>query len=143
MGPIDETTDDAGNVYVVDFNHDQSPGYIDEYKQCSNAIAARYSIISPPEGVAVDAQGDVFVSYTTVAGGAFEEFKTGQTTPTELRARTSDAPAGLVLDGKGDLISDQQGRQNKPGDDCCDRPTLQKDNTLVTGLGIPFPPRPE
>ena len=78
VGPIDETTDDAGNVYVVDFNHDQSPGYIDEYKQCSNAIAARYSIISPPEGVAVDAQGDVFVLYTTVAGGALRNLRLGK-----------------------------------------------------------------
>ncbi len=140
VGPIDETTDDAGNVYVVDFNHDQSPGYIDEYKQCSNAIAARYPIVTPPEGVAVDAQGDVFVSYTTVAGGAFEEFKVGQTTPMVLRARTSDSPAGLVLDGKGNLISDQQGltQPHKPGTIAVIAPPYKKVTTFVTGLGIPF-----
>ena len=138
VSPIDETTDDSGNVYVVDANHLQTPGYIDKYKQCDNTIAARYSIVTPPEGVAVDVQGDVFVSYLTVAGGAFEEFKNGQTTPTELRARTSDSPGGLRLDGKGDLISDQQGAQHKPGTIAVIAPPYKKVTTLVTGLGNPF-----
>ena len=130
--PIDEATDSAGNVYVVDFNNFKSPGYIDEYKQCSNSIVARYSIVTPPEGVAVDRQGDIFVSYVTVAGGAFEEFKKGSKNPTELKA-TIGSPAGLAIDGKGNLIADDQ-----RGSIDVIAPPYTKATTLVSGLYNPY-----
>lgn len=132
VSPIDEATDSKGNVYIVDFNHFQSPGYIDEFKQCSNALIARYSIITPPEGVAVDAKGDIFVSYVTVAGGAFEEFKQGSKNPTELKAMIG-SPGGLAIDGKGNLIADDQ-----RGEIDVIAPPYKKATTLVSGLYNPY-----
>ncbi|HEY1975217.1 MAG TPA: hypothetical protein VGG89_01560 [Candidatus Baltobacteraceae bacterium] len=131
-GPTTETTDSAGNVYVVDFNHFKVPGYIDEYRQCGNSVVKRYSIITPPTGVAIDSKGDIFVAYITVAGGAFEEFKKGEKTPTELNARIG-SPAGLLIDGKGNLIADDQ-----RGNIDVIPPPYKKVNTLVSGLYNPF-----
>lgn len=107
VDPINVTTDTAGNVYVVDFNDLNNPGHIDKFAQCSNSVAKQYNVDEGPEGVAVDASGDIFVSYFGSQGGNFEEFKAGSTTPTPLGAFVT-SPGGLVLDKNGVLIADDQ-----------------------------------
>ena len=104
LDPTNVTTDKNDNVYIVDFYVDQNPGYIDKFPQCSNTMSAQYPISSGPQGVAVDHQGDIFVSYYS-HGGAFVEFKNGSSQPTPL-AVTTVGPGGLVLDKKDNLIAD-------------------------------------
>jgi hypothetical protein len=107
VDPINVTTDNAGNVYVVDFNDFNNPGHIDKFAQCSNSVATQYNVDEGPEGVAVDASGDIFVSYFGAQGGNFEEFVGGSTTATPLGASVT-SPGGLVLDKNGVLIADDQ-----------------------------------
>jgi hypothetical protein len=133
VGPSNGTTDRAGNVYVVDFNHFKSPGYIDKYTRCSDVVAQQYSIPLGPEGVAVDKHGNIFVSFVSSSGnGSFEEFKKGSKTPTALQV-TTGPPGGLVVDGKGNLISDDQ-----RGSIDVIAPPYTSATTLVSGLYNPF-----
>jgi hypothetical protein len=133
VGPSNGTTDSAGNVYVVDFNHFKSPGYIDKYARCSNVVARQYSIPLGPEGVAVDKHGNIFVSFVSSSGnGSFEEFKKGSKKPTALQV-TTGPPGGLVIDGKGNLISDDQ-----RGSIDVIAPPYTSATTLVSGLYNPF-----
>jgi streptogramin lyase len=104
LDPTNVTTDDAGNVYVVDFYVDQNPGYIDKFAQCSDTISQQYPISSGPQGVAVDRHGDIFVSYYS-HGGAFVEFKHGSSQATPLGV-TTVLPGGLVLDKNDNLVAD-------------------------------------
>ncbi len=132
--PINVTTDDAGNVYVVDFNFFSDPGYVDKYAQCSNTISAQYSIGKGPEGVAVDGAGDMFVSFFNAGyQGGFEEFKAGSRTPVVLGA-TVAAAAGLVLDKRGNLITDDI----LSGDIDVIAPPYSTVNILASGLTNPF-----
>jgi hypothetical protein len=126
--PVDVTTDDAGNVYVDDFNLLQNPGYIDKFAQCSNTISAQYDIDKGPEGVAVDSAGDIFVSYF---GGNFEEFKSGSSTPTPLGATVGEA-AGLIVDKNENLIADDE-----KGNIDVIAPPYSSATVLVSGLDEP------
>ncbi len=119
--PINETTDSAGNVYITDYQG----AAVREYAQCSNTVKATFSI-SNPEGVAVDASGDVFVA----ANGQFTEFISG--TP-HLLGATVGSSAGLVLDNKGDLIADDQ-----TGSIDVIKPPYSTATVLVSGLSDPF-----
>ncbi len=119
--PINETTDSAGNVYITDYQGSA----VREYAQCSNTVKATFSI-SNPEGVAVDASGDVFVS----ANGQFTEFISG--TP-HLLGATVGASAGLVLDKHGNLIADDQ-----TGSIDLIKPPYSSATVLVSGLSDPF-----
>ena len=130
--PITVTVDNSGNVYVADFNSLQNPGYIDKYAQCSNTVAKQYDVSSGPEGVAVDSSGDIFVSYFGSAGGNFEEFVGGSTTPTALGATVS-SPAGLILDKHGNLIADDQS-----GNIDVIAPPYGSATVLESGLSDPF-----
>jgi hypothetical protein len=113
MHPVYVTTDNAGNVYVADFGNygGSTNGDVVEYAQCQNTILKQYQVSGPQtEGVAVDQNGDIFVSYGTSAPnvGHYEEFKGGSGTPTVLGA-TTEFPGGLIIDRKGNLITGVQG----------------------------------
>jgi hypothetical protein len=131
VDPINVTTDDAGNVYVVDFYVDQNPGYIDKFAQCSDTISAQYPISSGPQGVAVDRHGDIFVSYYS-NGGAFVEFKKGSSQPTALSV-TTVLPGGLVLDKNENLIA-----QDPTGSIDVIAPPYTSATPIVTGVNGPF-----
>jgi hypothetical protein len=131
VDPINVTTDNAGNVYVVDFYVDQNPGYIDKFAQCDNTISAQYPVSSGPQGVAVDRHGDIFVSYYS-NGGAFVEFKNGSSQPTALSA-TTVLPGGLILDKNGNLVAEDQA-----GSIDVIAPPYSSATPLVTGVNGPF-----
>ncbi|HEY1656377.1 MAG TPA: hypothetical protein VGF86_14835 [Candidatus Tumulicola sp.] len=133
VDPINVTTDLLGNVYVVDFNDLESPGYIDKFAQCKNKIGKQLSVNMGPEGIAVDAHGNLFVSFFNAAfNGGFEEFKKGQSSPTPLGA-TVTSPGGLVLDKNANLIADDQN-----GSIDLIAPPYSSATPLVTGLSDPF-----
>jgi DNA-binding beta-propeller fold protein YncE len=132
IDPIDVTTDDEGNVYVVDFNDFRTTGYIDVYPQCHNKTIARHAIVTGPEGVAVSAAGDVFVAYYNGAFGGFEEFLKGKAKPKLLKASITK-PGGIVLDRKGNLIADDQA-----GSIDIIAPPYANPKLLVGGLYDPF-----
>jgi hypothetical protein len=108
VDPINVTTDAKGDVFVADFNDLNAPGYVDEFKQCTDKIAQQYSIDKGPEGIAVDSKGDIFVSYFNLNfTGSFVEFPKGKNKPVTLGV-TVGSPAGLIIDKKGNLIADDQ-----------------------------------
>jgi hypothetical protein len=131
VDPINVTTDDAGNVYVVDFYVDENPGYIDKFAQCSSTMSTQYPISSGPQGVAVDRHGDIFVSYYS-HGGAFVEFKKGSSQPTALGA-TTVLPGGMVLDKNANLIA-----EDAAGSIDVIAPPYNSATKLVTGVNGPF-----
>jgi hypothetical protein len=133
VNPINETTDSAGNVYVVDFRPSEGTGYIYKYPQCSNVVSASYSVSENPEGVAVDAKGDIFVSYCGSTCGNFEEFKKGSTKATQLGAVVTSA-GGLIIDQRETLYSVDQdlGRVD------IIRPPYSQAWPVITGLSYPF-----
>jgi DNA-binding beta-propeller fold protein YncE len=131
--PVDVTTDDAGNVYVVDAGvYSTYAGYIYEYPQCRNSVSKIYDVAGDPEGAAVDAQGDLFVSYLVASSGFFEEFKRGSYVGTSLGATVGFA-GGLILDSRGDLIADDQ-----DGSIDIIAPPYDRAAVLVGGLSQPF-----
>jgi hypothetical protein len=132
IDPVDVTTDDKGNVYVVDFNDFRPTGYIDVYPQCHNKVITRHAIVTGPEGIAVDSAGDVFVAYYNGASGGFEEFLKGKSKPKLLEASVTQ-PGGIVLDKKGNLIADDQA-----GSIDLIPPPYDKPKLLVGGLYDPF-----
>jgi serine/threonine-protein kinase len=108
VDPINVTTDAKGDVFVVDFNDLHNPGYIDEFKQCSDTVTTQYSVSSGPEGAVLDSKGDLFVTFFNSGfTGGFEEFVKGKT-PGEILSVTVDSPGGLIIDKDGDLIADDQ-----------------------------------
>jgi DNA-binding beta-propeller fold protein YncE len=108
VDPVNVTTDSKGNVYVADFNFYAKIGYIDVFAQCTDTIAKQYEIKHGPEGVAVDASGDIFVSFfNKQKRGAFEEFVAGNSTATLLAASVA-SPGGIILDKQRDIIADDQ-----------------------------------
>lgn len=131
--PIDVTTDKAGNVYVANAGiYSSYPGYIYEYPQCRNSVSKIYDVTGDPVGVAVDGQGDVFVSYLIESHGFFEEFKGGSVQGISLGATVGFA-GGLVLDNRGNLIAVDQ-----DGSIVVIAPPYSHATLLVGGLSQPF-----
>jgi hypothetical protein len=132
VDPIDVTVDDAGNVYVADYNDDRA-GWIDVFPQCSNTMSKQYDVAGGgPEGVAVDASGDIFVAYFGPTDGQFVEFVAGSSSPTQLGA-TVASPGGLILDKSGNLIADDQS-----GAVVVIAPPYSAAKVLASGLSDPF-----
>jgi hypothetical protein len=133
VDPINVTTDTKGDVFVVDFNDFNSPGFVDEFKQCTDKVTTQYSVVSGPEGAVVDSKGDLFVSFfNSNFAGAFEEFVKGKT-PGKVLSATVGSPGGLTIDKNGDLIADDQ----TGSIDVIPEPYTSA-VTLVSGLSDPF-----
>ena len=131
--PIDVTTDKTGNVYVANASiYSSYPGSIDEYPQCRNSVSKIYDVSGDPVGVAVDGQGDVFVSYLVESHGFFEEFKGGSVQGISLGATVGFA-GGLVLDKRSNLIAVDQ-----DGSIVVIAPPYDRARLLVGGLSQPF-----
>lgn len=134
---IGVTTDRNGTVYVADFNFGfHSGGHIDVYPQCVNKLAKQYLVRFGPAGVAVDAEGNVFVAYEKYPfsrqQGHFVEFKAGSDTPKRFKA-TTGYNGGMVIDHNDNLIAvDQPGKVVD-----IISPPYRTTRSLVTGLGHP------
>lgn len=133
VDPINVTTDAKGDVYVVDFNDFNNPGYIDKFAQCKSTVVKQYAVSSGPEGLAIDAHDNLFVAFFNANfNGGFEEFKKGKPTATPLTV-TTGSPGGLAIDKHGNLIADDQA-----GSIDVIAPPYTTATTLVTGLIDPF-----
>ena len=108
--PVGVTTDSHGNVFVADFGS-FNPSVVVEYPQGSNTPSGSCNTGLANEGVAVDKNGDVFVSgdNTTTGGGNIVEYKNGLSgcSPTTLGVAISNA-GGLILDKHNNLVACDQ-----------------------------------
>ncbi len=131
------STDSEGNVYEADYN-DGGEGYVNEYKQGSNTVAATCSPGGSVEGVAIDKSGDVFVDFNNPNTGHANivEYKGGLSgcNGTTLGVTLGFA-GGLVLDSKNDIVvCDQTG----PSVDVIAPPYSSVTRTLGSGYSDPF-----
>ncbi len=104
VDPSAVITDAAGDVFVADF----SPGHIYKYHQSSNTLVAACSTPGGAAGVAIDSNGDVFVSYdvSTIGPGALGEFKGGLAGCKLKNLAPSLASAGgLTIDAMNRLVA--------------------------------------
>jgi DNA-binding beta-propeller fold protein YncE len=102
--PYSVATDPDGNVYVADFyNSSGSSGGVVEYPQRSNTVTTQCSNSLNDTGVAVDKDGNVFVSSTS---GTLLEYKHGLSgcKPSTLGV-TLPGGGGLLVDKKRNLVA--------------------------------------
>lgn len=104
--PVNVTVDAHGNVFEADYH-----GYVAEYARHSNVAMHTCTPNGGVEGVAVNARGDVFVSYNPRFGSArIAEYKGGLNgCQSKILKPQFKFVGGLALDAKGNLIvCDQQ-----------------------------------
>jgi DNA-binding beta-propeller fold protein YncE len=102
----------AGSIYVVDRGH----GVVDRFKLSGGAFKYESQLtgFTDPEGVATDADGDVYVS--EAGAGTLREFSPGGTT--EIASFTmTGSERSVVVDSRGDifLYGDPNGALAGPG----------------------------
>jgi len=107
--PIDVTTDTLGNVYAADYGFGGNAGFVAEYAQGSNVVSNQCFPGGAAEGVAVDATGDVFVSYNAGSYGKIVEYVGGLAgcSGTVLPVTLGYA-GGLRIDQNGNLVACDQ-----------------------------------
>ena len=110
---VDVTTDGSGNVYEADYNYPNFNGFVNEYAQQSDTVAATCYPGGAVESVAVDRRGDVFVAYnnTQTNGANIVEYRHGLAgcNGTVLPMTLAFA-GGMVVDKAGNLlVCDQVG----------------------------------
>jgi hypothetical protein len=108
--PVAVTADSHGNVFVADFGSFHASVVV-EYPQGSNTPSASCNTGLANEGVAVDKNGDVFVSgdNPSAGGAGIVEYKNGLAgcSPTTLGVTLANA-GGLILDKHNDLLACDQ-----------------------------------
>jgi hypothetical protein len=99
--PSAVATDTNGNVFEADWFTGVS-----EYRQGSNTVVANCPQLGGGQrGIAVDAQGDVFASYSTASGGAIEEYTGGLAGCSGTTLSVSlGVPGGMAIDENADLV---------------------------------------
>jgi DNA-binding beta-propeller fold protein YncE len=106
--PYGVTTDEKGNVYVVDW----LAHAVNEYRQRKNVVAATCSIGGDPRGVAVDRKGDVFVAYSSQSGGGggITELRPGLASCSgTILGASLNTPYGMALDRNNDIVVCDEG----------------------------------
>jgi hypothetical protein len=134
IDPVDVSVDSHGNVYEADYDG----LYVNEYAQRSNTVLNSCSPGGGVEGVAEDANGDVFVAYNQNASGSgkIAEYKSGLDGCHEKVLKVSLAFAGgMVLDAQGNLIVADQ---NAPAVDVIAPPYSRIKRKLGSGYLGPF-----
>jgi hypothetical protein len=132
--PVNVSVDGHGNVYEADYDG----WYVNEYSQRSNTVIDSCSPGGGVEGVAVDANGDVFVDYNKNAygSGKIAEYKAGLAGCHKRVFNVALAFAGgMVLDAQGNLIVVDQ---NAPAVDVIAPPYSRITGTLGSGYLAPF-----
>jgi hypothetical protein len=102
--PIDVAFDNTNNIVYVD---DYSTNHIDVYEGGATSPTRTLSnpAVNTTEGIAVDAQGDVFQSSFGSVTPSIVEYPGGQQTGNKVLPITGlSLPAGLEFDRKGNLI---------------------------------------
>jgi len=99
VNPWEVATDSQLNVYVTDPNG----GSVIEYAHRSNAIVYQCSL-SNARGVAVDAHGNVFVSYGSSPGHIAEYVGGLSGCSKTIFAPTLSSPSGMIIDNYDDLV---------------------------------------
>jgi hypothetical protein len=136
--PVDVTTDSQGNVYEADYDYPYFFGAVREYAQKSNTVIASCSPGGGVEGVAVDANGDVFVG--------FNQSSQTQAYIVEYAGGLSDC-AGTVLpltfSFLGGMVFDKHDNlivcdQNAPAIDVIAPPYTSVTKTFGSGYTDPF-----
>lgn len=99
--PLAVTTDAKGDVFEAD-----GLSGINEYHQGSDALVATCPHFAGGQrGIAVDAAGDVFVSYYLSGGGAISEYVGGLTGCSQTVPGVSlGVPGGIVFDKDANLV---------------------------------------
>jgi hypothetical protein len=134
IDPTNVSVDTHGNVYEADYNG----WYVNEYAQKSNAVINSCSPGGGVEGVAVDANGDVFVDYnqSSYGMGRIAEYKGGLAGCNETTFSVSlDFAGGMVLDAHGNLIVVDQ---TAPAVDVIAPPYSSISGTCGSGYLAPF-----
>jgi hypothetical protein len=138
--PVDVAVDKHGNVFEADYNYPTFTGFINEYAQQSNTVAATCSPGGAVEGVAVDKHGNVFADYNITSGsittGYIVEYTGGLTgCNATVLPITLKFAGGMVFDKHGNLVvCDQEG----PVVDVIAAPYTSVTGTLGSGYTDPF-----
>jgi len=101
--PINVSVDKEGNVYEADYDG----YYVNEYAPKSNTVINSCSLGGGVEGVAIDANGDVFVDYNEdpTGPGKIAEYRGGlKGCHGTVLGATVDLAGGMVLDAKNNLV---------------------------------------
>jgi hypothetical protein len=135
IDPVDVTVDRHGNVYEADYDG----WYVNEYAQRSDAVMNSCSPGGGVEGVAVDTNNDVFVTYNQNASGSgkIAEYHGGLAGCHETVFKVSlKFAGGMVLDARGNLIVVDQ---NSPAVDVIAPPYSSITGTCGSGFYVaPF-----
>lgn len=134
IDPVDVSVDGHGNVYEAD----NDGGYVNEYAQKSNTVITSCPLGSGVEGVAVDANGDVFVAYNKNKGGpgGIAEYKGGLAGCHKAVLNvTLKFAGGMALDAQDKLIVVDQ---LAAAVDVIDPPYSSITGTLGSGYLAPF-----
>lgn len=139
LDPIDVTVDGHGNVYEADYNYPNAlAGYVNEYHQGANTVAATCSPGGGVEGVAVDKNGDVFADYNTTpsGNGAITEYRHGLSgCKAKVLPVTLAFAGGMAIDKNGNLLVCDQ---NSAAIDVIPPPYTSVSKTFGSGFAIPF-----
>lgn len=98
--------DSTGHVFLSGWNKHHY-GHVIEFNAGSNRVIAHQQLGSETDGIAEDAQGNLYVAYR--AGGTFPnssiaEFSGPHLTNMRLLGMTVDQPQGLLVDRAGNII---------------------------------------
>ncbi|MGB8910261.1 MAG: hypothetical protein WCC84_16060 [Candidatus Cybelea sp.] len=140
IDPVDVTVDRHGNVFEADYNYYGSlAGFVNEYKQGSNAVIATCSPGGGVEGVAVGKKGEVFADYNATASGDGRIVRYLHGLPDCIRGKvlpiSLSFAGGMALDNHGNLLVCDQ---NAATVDVIPPPYTSIQKTFGSGFSIPF-----
>jgi hypothetical protein len=127
--PTNVTVDSKGEVYIPDLVGNK----VVEYPKNSTRSKRTISVMHP-QGVAVDASGNLFVSYNGASSGEVDEYAPGSTTGTNLGIVVSFA-GGDAEDTAGNLLLDDQ---SAPAVDVFPPGATTPSRTITASLQDPF-----
>jgi streptogramin lyase len=146
--PQSIAVDANGNLYIGDqgcINFVGALGDCNVYKETlsggtyTQSIIASFSASNPPQGIAVDSSGNVFI--TVLGLGVMKEAPSGGGKYTQTAIGCAfDAPGGIAVDGQGTLyVTNRSGsRVNKetPTDTCSTMGLVASGLSAPTGLAL-------
>ena len=127
--PTNVTVDSKGEVYIPDLTGNK----VVEFPKNSTR-SKRTITVEHPQGVAVDASGNLFVSYNGASSGQVNEYAPGSTTGTNLGIVLLFA-GGDAEDSAGNLLVDDQ---SAPAVDVFPPGATTPSRTITASLQDPF-----
>jgi streptogramin lyase len=125
--------DGLGNVYFTEIDSDTGDGAVDEWNASTHAVSTLvFSGLSFPEGVAVDASGNVYIADS--GNNAIKEWNASTQQVATLVSSGLSFPEGVAVDASGNVyIADSANNAIKEWN-----PSNQQVTTLVDS-GLSFP----